>query len=162
MMRSLLAVAALAVLAACARHTLPYTPETAPEGVRLSAGYQVTAEQLRIELDTDGRRVQMASIVKPDGGEVRAQTFEAGPVPGDGYPVGVGVGVGGGTWGGRGGIGVGTGVSVGIPVGRPSVARNTFAVFPLADAGPPPWRLHVKLVGFDPAVILIGAPTPPR
>ena len=79
-----------------------------------------------------------------------------------GPPPTIGVGVGSGGY--RGGIGIGTGVSVGIPVGEGAsrIEGNTWATFPLDQAGPPPWRLHVKLAGVAPTMILVGGPIPAR
>jgi hypothetical protein len=153
-------VALLAVLAGCASTSLPYQPDPQPPGARISAAYQLTGDRVRIEVDTDGRRLEEAKILRADGAEVQALAIDNPPVVSSGPPVGVGIGVGGGSFGGRGGIGVGTGVSVGIPVGggSPSVAGNTFAWFPLDQAGPAPWRVYVKLVGIPPTVILVGGP----
>jgi hypothetical protein len=107
-----------------------------------------------MEIDTDRRRLEEAKIVRPDGAELRPQALEfvRAPSPGSGLSIGVG----GGRWGGGGGVG--TGVSVGIPVGGASDALEGHLVawFPLDQAGTPPWRLHVKLAGIEPAVILVG------
>ncbi|HEU4366755.1 MAG TPA: hypothetical protein VFV05_00845 [Methylomirabilota bacterium] len=160
MLRRALSVAALLVLAGCARATLPYKPESQPEGARVSAAYQVVGDRLGIEIDTDGRPLEQAWIMKPDGAAVAPQAIDAPPVV-SGSSSSVGIGIGGGTWGSRGGVG--TGVSVGIPVGGGStrVAGNTLAWFPLGSAGPPPWRLYVKLAGIEPTTFLVGDP-PPR
>lgn len=156
-------LAALLTLAGCARSTLPYQPDPQPGGARISAAYQVVADRLRIEIDTDGRRLEEIRIITAAGAEVRALAIDNPPVVSSGSPVGVGVGVGGGSFGGRGGIGVGTGVSVGIPVGGGSAAieGHTFAWFALDQAGPAPWRVYVKLAGLPPTVILVGGPIPP-
>jgi hypothetical protein len=149
----------LVALAGCARATLPYKPEQQPDGAKISAGYQMLADRLRIELDTDHRRVEDIWIVRSDGNAVRAQSIENAPVvTGPGPTVGVGIG---GVSIGRSG-GIGTGVGVGVPVGEgPSrIEGNTFATFPLEQVGPPPWRLHVKLAGRAPTTILVGGPTP--
>lgn len=143
------------VLAGCAHSSLPYKPEVQPDGARVSAGYQILANRLRIEIDTDHRRLEDIWIAKPDGTAVRAQTIDNAPtVTGPGPTIGVGVG--GGSWGGRGGIG--TGVGVGIPVGGGTsrIEGPTFASFPLDQVGPPPWRVHVKLAGIAPTTILVG------
>jgi hypothetical protein len=153
-MRSLLLLAMVA-LAGCAHSALPYKPDVQPEGVRISAGYQILADRLRVEIDTDHRRLEDIWIAKPDGTAVRAQTIENAPtVTGPGPTIGVGVG--GGSWGGRGGIG--TGIGVGIPVGGGTsrIEGPTFASFPLAQVGPPPWRVHIKLAGVTPTTILVG------
>lgn len=156
-MRALRVLGLVLLLAGCAHRDLPYKPEVQPEGARVSAGYQILADRLRLEIDTDHRRLEDIWIAKADGTAVRALAIENAPtVTGPGPTIGVGVG--GGTWGGRGGIG--TGVGVGIPVGG-GVSRiegPTFATFPLDQVGPPPWRLHVKLAGVAPATILVGGP----
>jgi hypothetical protein len=158
MSRRTLAVLLL-VLAGCAHAALPYTPEQQPAGARLSAGYQLLADRVKIEIDTDGRRLEDIWIVKPDTVAVRAMTIENAPtVTGPGPTLSIGIG--GATWGG--GSSVGSGVGVGVPVGSgpTRIEGNTFASFPLDQIGPPPWRLHVKLAGVAPATILVGAPTP--
>lgn len=155
MRRSALAVLLVLAAAGCAHRSLPYKPEVQPEGARLSAGYQILADRLRVEIETDRRRLEDIWIAKADGTAVRPHAIENPPVV-TGPPPSVSVGVGGGTWGGRGGIG--TGVGVGIPVGSgPSRLEGpTFASFPLDQVGPPPWRLHVKVAGVAPTTILVG------
>lgn len=158
-MKPLLLGAFVLALLGCARATLPYKPEVQPKGATISASYQILADRLRVELDTDHRRLEDIWIVKADGTAIRAQAIDNAPtVVGPGPSVSVGVG--GGSWGSRGGIGVGTGVGVGIPVGSgPSrIEGPTFASFPLEQVGPPPWRVHVKLAGVEPASILVGGP----
>jgi hypothetical protein len=155
-------VASLAVLlvalGGCAGTSLPYRPDPQPSGARISAAYQLTGDRLRIEIDTDGRRLEEARILRTDGVEVRPLAIDNPPVVSSGSPVGVGIGVGGGSFGG--GIGVGTGVSVGIPVGggSTSVAGNTFAWFALDQVGPAPWQVSVRLAGLAPVAILVGGP----
>lgn len=158
MLRALLVAAALLIGAGCATATLPYTPEQQPPGARVSAAYQLLGDRLRVELDTGGRGVEEVAIIRPDGSPLRPLAIETMPVGPGSPPVGVGVGVGGSRWGGR-GVGVGTGVSVGFPIGggRPDV--NTFAYFPLDEAGPAPWRVRVKLAGIEPTTILVGTAT---
>lgn len=154
----LLAVAVLSVMG-CASRSLPYKPAVQPKGATISAGYQILADRLRVEIDTDHRRLEDIWIVKPDGTAVRAQTIDNAPTV-VGPPPGVSIGVGGGSWGGHGGIGVGTGVGVGFPVGSgtPRIEGPTFASFPLEQVGPPPWRMHVKLAGVEPTTIIVGGP----
>jgi len=161
MRRLLTSLLALFALAGCARATLPYTPEPQPNGARVSAGYQMLANQLRIEVDTDQRRIEDIWIVRSDGTAVRAQGIENPPlVTSPGPTIGVGVG---GVSMGRGG-GFGTGVGVGVPVGEgpTRMAGNTFATFALDQVGPPPWQLHLKLSGLGPTTILVGGPPPAR
>ena len=152
-----LIVIALALLAGCASASLPYTPDKQPEGARVSAGYQILADRLRIEIDTDHRRVEEIWIHKTDGTALRAQTIDNAPVV-TGPPPSIGVGLG----GYRGGFG--SGVSVGIPVGEGAsrIEGHTWATFPLDQAGPPPWRVHLKLAGVAPTMIVVGGPVPSR
>jgi hypothetical protein len=151
----------LLLLAGCATTTLPYTPAQQPGGAKVSAAYQLVGDQLRVELATGGRRVEEAKILKSDGTEVRAQAIDIGPPAPTGSPVGLGFGIGGGSFGGGGGVGVGTGVSFGVPVGGGgSVEGNTFAWFPIAQAGPAPWQVYVKMAGVEPTVIPVGGPLP--
>lgn len=154
--------AALLALAGCAATTLPYTPAQQPSGARVSAGYQLVADRLRIEIDTGGRRVEEAKILKANGAELRALAIDTAPPVSTGSPVGLGIGIGGGSFGSRGGVGVGTGVSVGVPVGGSGsdIQGNTFAWFAFAEAGPAPWRIYVKLAGIEPTVIPVGGPLP--
>jgi hypothetical protein len=156
MLRAWLIGATLLAVAGCATATLPYTPEQPPPGVRVSAAYQLLGDRLRVELDSDGRAVEEVTIVRPDGSPLRPLAIETMPVGPGSPPVGVGVGVGGTRWGGR-GVGVGTGVSVGIPIGGGRPDTNTFAYFPIDEAGPAPWRVRVKLAGIEPTTILVGA-----
>ena len=157
-MKALLLALAVLSLLGCASTTLPYKPDVQPKGATISAGYQILADRLRVELDTDHRRLEDIWIAKPDGTAVRAQTIDNAPTV-IGPPPAVGIGVGGGSWGG-GGIGVGTGVGVGFPVGSgpARIEGPTFASFALDQVGPPPWRVHVKLAGVEPTWILVGGP----
>jgi len=120
MTRRSLTLMALVALAGCAQATLPYKPEQQPDGARVSAAYQMLADRLRIEIDTDHRRLEDIWILRPDGTAVRAQTIENAPVvTGPGPTVGIGVG---GASIGRGSA-IGTGVGVGVPV--PNSLRQT-------------------------------------
>jgi hypothetical protein len=162
MIRCCLALAALLVLSGCATATLPYTPAQQPAGEPISASYQVLGDRLRIEIDSGGRRIEEVTILEPSGALLRATALDT-PLPGPaGSPVGIGIGIGGGSFSTRGGVGVGTGLSVGVPVGGGSgvVEGNSFAWFPLAEAGPGPWRLYVKLAGLEPTLIFVGGPLP--
>jgi hypothetical protein len=146
-------VAALA-LAGCASSSLPYKPEQQPAGLNVSAAYQVTGDRLRVEIATNGYRLEEASILRPDGSVVPAQTIEHFVSPGY-APASVGIGIGGGSWGGRGGVA--TGVGIGVPVGGTSYSEGpTFAHFPLQQVGSSPWRLRVKLAGVEPVIIVLG------
>jgi len=160
MIQSVLVMAALIAVAGCAGTSLPYKPEQQPAGATISAAYQVVGDRLKIELDTDGYRLEEAKILKPDGGELHPQTIEHTTYPSGGSGVSVGVGVGGGGWGRRGGVGGGVGVGVPVGGGSSRVEGPTFAYFPLDQVGPAPWRLRVKLAGIEPTVIVLG-PMPP-
>ena len=156
-MKALTLAAVVLSLLGCASTSLPYKPDVQPKGATISAGYQILADRLRVEIDTDHRRLEDIWILKSDGTAVRAQTIDNAPTVVGPSPS-VGVGIGGVTWGGGGGIG--TGVGVGIPVGdgTPRIEGPTFASFPLDQVGPPPWRVHIKLAGVQPTTILVGGP----
>ena len=153
------------VLAACSSSSsgLPYKPAVQPPGATVSAAYTVVSDRLRVEIDGRGRRVERAQIVKPDGTVLEAQTIEYTPAPsGGGSPVSIGLGIGSfGSVGG--GVSTGVGVSTGGVVGgggSSSEVGSSICSFPLAQAGPSPWRVRVKLQGTDPADILVGEPGP--
>jgi hypothetical protein len=150
------------LLSACtqAAPPLPYQPATQPAGATISAAYTVVADRLRVEIESGGKRLERAQIVKPDGSVLDAQTIEYTPASGGGWssPLSLGVGVGGFSGGGvGGGVGVSTGGMVGGGGGS-MTPGSSIASFPLADAGPRPWRVRVKLVGVEPAEILVGDP----
>jgi hypothetical protein len=155
MTRMMLVVATLTsvAVAGCSGASLPYRPEIQPSGAKVSAAYAVVGDRVRIEVDTGKRRLEEASIVKPDGSVLQAQAIELGP-PTSSSSSPISIGIGGGTYGG----GVGTGVGVGFPVGGGLTTSdgNTYAFFPASQAGPPPWRLNVKLSGTEPVVIVVG------
>jgi hypothetical protein len=158
---SMLLIAALLPVA-CTSTSLPYAPTQQPSGARISAAYQLIGDRLRIEVDSGGRRVEEATIISASGATVRAQAIDMPTTTSVGSPVGIGIGIGGGSFGTRGGVGVGTGVSVGVPVGGGSsvVEGNPLVWFPLAEAGPAPWRLYLKLAGLDTVLIVVGGPLP--
>src|SRR5260370_22683874 len=155
-MRARVAAVILALtLGACASSSLnlPYKPTVQPTGATISAAYTIVADRVRIEIATDGRRLERAQIVRPDGSLLEAQTIEyTPPVGGGGSPVGIGFGIGSfGSLGG--GVGPGVGVSTGTTVGGGSYASavgpTTLASFPLAQAGSSPWRVGGRLRGDD-------------
>ena len=156
-MKSLALTAVVLLLLGCASTSLPYKPDVQPKGATISAGYQLLADRLRVEIDTDHRRLEDIWIAKPDGTAVRPLTIDNAPTV-VGPPPSVSVGVGGGSWGGGGAYG--TGVGLGFPVGggTPRIEGPTFASFPLDQVGPPPWRVHIKVSGVAPTTILVGAP----
>jgi hypothetical protein len=164
-MRLALAATLLAVIsvgAACSStySGLPYKPEAPTAGAPISAAYTVVSDRLRVEIDTGGRRLERAQIVKADGAVLEAQTIEyAAPSGAVGSPVGIGIGIG--TFGGLGrGVGTGVGVSTGGVVGGggSSAVAATIASYPLDQAGPRPWRVRVKLDGLEPTDIVVGEP----
>ena len=154
MFRRLSVLVTLITLAGCAGASLPYKPEKQPSGGRVSAAYHVAGDKLKIEIDSGQRRVEEAAIVKGDGIALRAQAIEIAPPITTSSPIMIGVG--GGTYSGR----VGTGVSVSAPVGSTTsrIEGNTYAVFPAAEAGSPPWQLRVKVSGLEPVMITVGDP----
>ncbi len=160
-MRGRVAAMLLAVaLWACAStsSSLPYRPVVQPSGATVSAAYTIVADRLRVEIDGDGRRLERAQVVRPDGGVLEAQTIEYAAPRGGGGPIGIGFGIGSfGRVGG--GVSTGVGVSTGTTVGGSSSGSATaIASFPLAQAGPRPWRVRVTLEGVEPADILVGEP----
>jgi len=154
----------LVTLSACSSVSpaLPYKPEVQPPGASISAAYTVVSDRLRVEIDTGGLRLERAQIVKPEG-LLEAQTIEYAMLAPSGPPIGIGLGVGGFSGGMGGGVGTGVGISTSAPLGgRGSVGGTTIASFPLAQAGPSPWRVRVNLQGNDPVDILVGEPAPAR
>jgi hypothetical protein len=158
-------VAAMLLLAiglgACASSspTLPYRPAAQPAGATVSAGYTIVADRLRVEVDGGGRRLERAQIVKSDGAVLEAQTIEyTAPRVVGGGPASIGFGIGSfGGWGG--GVGTGVGVSTTTTVGGWGGGSATaIASFPLAQAGPRPWRVRVSLEAVEPTDILVGEP----
>ena len=146
---------ALVLVAGCSHATLPYKPDPQPRGARVSAAYQVVGDRLRIELDTSGRSLEQAWLLKPAGGSLAPDAVESPPVV-TGPPPSISIGVGGGSGG------FGTGAGIGFPIGSgPSRTQgNTIVWFPLAPAGPAPWRLYVKLAGIEPTQFAVGGPLP--
>jgi hypothetical protein len=59
-------------------------------------------------------------------------------------------------------VGTGVGVSTGGVVGGGGSGEiaSSIASFPLAQAGPSPWRVRVTLQGVQPADVLVGGPLP--
>ena len=154
-----LALGAVSLLPGCASSpTLPYTPVAQPPGARISAAYQIVADTLRFEVDTDHQRLEEARIVKADGTEVRAVNIENPPIVTSAPSSSFGFGIGGVSGGGGGGVGVGTGMSIGVPVGSPTttIEGHTFISFPLSESGPAPWRLQLHLAGTEPVIIPVG------
>ena len=151
-MRLMSLLAVVFVLAGCASTSLPYTPERQPSGARVAAAYQMVGDELRIEVETSGRRVEEAVLLQGDGAPLRPQHMRVTPKTMGGAPISIGVGAG--TFG----SGVGTGVSVSTPVGGGPTTTdgNTVVSFASAQAGPPPWRLQVKLTGVEPVLIVVG------
>src|SRR3989442_14240774 len=61
-----LLVVALIVLVGCSRATLPYKPEPQPQGARISAGYQIAGDRIRIRINTGGRPLEQVRNLKPE------------------------------------------------------------------------------------------------
>jgi hypothetical protein len=150
-----------ALLTGCASPAFPYRPERQPLGARISADYTLIQEVLRVAIDTDGRPLQDAYILAPDGTPVRAQTIEYPPLAPPSSPVQIGVGFGGGSWGYGGGVGVGTGVNVGTPIGSGRPQGPTVATFPTGLVGAGPWQLRLRLAGLEEVAITLGSPGAP-
>jgi hypothetical protein len=144
-----LALAVALALAACAG-PFPYRPERQPFGAAISVGMSLRDDRLLVRIDSEGYRVERAVLVAEGDREVSPEALvPATEPPGGGLSIGVGVG--GGTASRRGSYSVGTGVGLGSPYGE----ATTLAVFRLGEAGPPPWRLRVKVVGVEPVDIVI-------
>ena len=138
-------------LAGCAG-PLPYRPERQPFGAMISADVRVGDDRLRVEIDSEGYRVERAALVRDGGAEVAPEALAPPEVaPPGGLSIGLGVGAEG--WGSRGSYSVGTGVGIGL--GSPRPQRTTRAVFGRDAAGPPPWRLRVKVVGVEAVDIIV-------
>lgn len=131
---------------------LPYQPQRQPFGARISADVRVREGRLRVEIDSEGYRVERAVLVRDGEAEVAPEALvpPTASSPG-GLSVGLGVGAEG--WGSRGSYSVGTGVGIGL--GSSRSRGTTLAVFRLEAAGPPPWRLRVKVVGVEPVDISV-------
>jgi hypothetical protein len=149
---SLAMVPVVLVIAGCAG-PLPYRPERQPSGAPISADVRVREDRLRVEIASEGYRVERATIVRDGDAEIAPEALvpSSSAAPFGGMSIGLGAGTGG--WGSGGSYSVGTGI--GIPVGGAGPSGTTLAVFRLADVGPPPWRLRVKVVGVDPVDILL-------
>jgi hypothetical protein len=152
-------VLVLAALGGCSRATLPYTPEAQPPGATVSAAYMLLSDRLRVEIDTDGHRLEEVKIIRPDGSVAYPQHIEHAPTAVYGGSS-VSFGFGGSSYGGGSATGMGVGVTT--PVGAPAtrVEGPSAAYFALDQVGPAPWRVHVKLIGIAPALIVLG-PMPP-
>jgi len=145
------AVALLTALAGCAT-PLPFQPERQPFGFTISADARTIEDRLHVLIDSEGYRVEQTALVGDGGAELIPELIVP-PVPMAAGGLSIGLGIGAEGWGSSGSYAVGTGV--GIPVGTRGSPRTTLAVFPLDQAGPPPWRLRVKVVGVDPVDILL-------
>ena len=154
-----LAVLLVALLTGCAHATLPYKPEPQPRGAKVSAATQVVGDRLRVEIETNGKSVEQAWIIRPGGASVAPSNVELPRVV-TGPPPTFSIGVGGASYG-R-GVSVGSDVGVGVPVGSGPTRTegNTVVWFPLAQIGPAPWQLFVKLVGIEATQFAVGGPLP--
>jgi hypothetical protein len=145
-------VALLIAMAGCAG-PLPFQPERQPFGATISADIQVIEDRLRVEVDSDGYRVEWAVLVG-DGGVALPPESLAPPVPPSAGGLSIGLGVGASGWGSSGSYSAAVPVA-GMSVGAAPPSRTTLAMFPLGPAGPPPWRLRVKVIGVEPVDILL-------
>jgi hypothetical protein len=146
------AVLALAIAVAACAGPLPYRPERQPFGATISAHVCVGEDRLRVEINSEGYRVERAVLVRDAGVEVAPEALApSGASSPGGLSIGLGIGAEG--WGSRGSYSVETGVGIGL--GSPRPQRTTLAVFGLDTAGPPPWRLRVKVVGVEPVDIIV-------
>lgn len=142
------------MLAGCAG-PLPYRPKPQPFGATISADVSVREDRLLVRIDSEGYRVERAVLLRDGETEVESESLvPPGIPPSGGLSIGLGVG-GGGGWG-----PVGTGVGVGS--GSPYREATTLAVFRRDEAGPPPWRLRVKVVGVEPVDIMLDPPRSSR
>ena len=146
---------ALAMLAALARCSgpLPYRPERQPFGATISADVRVTEDRLRVEIDSEGYRVDWAMLVRDGGVDVAPEVLVPGTVAAAQGGVSIGLGIGTGGSGSSGSYSIGSGVGVGL--GGPGSMATTLAVFRLHLAGPPPWRLRAKVIGVEPVDIVL-------
>jgi len=153
----MLLLALLVTACAPASSGLPYRPAVQPAGATVSAAFTVVGDRLRVEIDGGGHRIERVQIVRPDGSVLEAQTIEYTPAPSGGGGL-FSIGLGGGGFSTGSVVGGGVGVSTGGMVGGGGGVGTSIASFPLAEAGPRPWRVRVTLVGVEPAEILVGAP----
>jgi hypothetical protein len=145
------ALALVVMLAGCAG-PLPYRPERQP--FTISADVSVREDRLLVRIDSEGHRVERAVLLRDGETEVGPESLvPPGTSPLGGLSIGLGASGGGGSWG---GYSVGTGVGVGS--GGPYREVATLAVFRRDGAGPPPWRLRVKVVGVEPVDIMLDPP----
>jgi hypothetical protein len=145
------ALALVVMLAGCAG-PLPYRPETQPFGATISADVSVREDRLLVRIDSEGYRVERAVLLRDGETEVESESLVPPGIPPSG---GLSIGLGVGGWG-----PVGTGVGVGS--GSPYREATTLAVFRRDEAGPPPWRLRVKVVGVEPVDIMLDPPRSSR
>ena len=159
MVHRALLVVVLIVLVGCSRATLPYKPEPQPQGARISAGYQIVGDRIRIEINTGGRPLEQVWILKPDGSSLGPQDVQAPAVASNPGPS-VRFGSAGAVSGHRSAVATGAGVSFPFGGGSSRADSNTIAWFPRGPAGPPPWQLYVKLIGIVPTTFTVGGPPP--
>jgi hypothetical protein len=153
-MRILATLPLLLLLVGCNSYNLRYAANPQPSGANLFADFTPLQGAVGFPLDTDGRRLEEVSVRRADGTVVRPLNIV---YPGFGKAATIGTGIG--TGFGFGHAGVGTGLGVGIPIGPERAQGLTTVTFDEQTLGPPPWELHVKLQGIQPAVIPgVGGP----
>ena len=123
----------------------------------MSADYQLVGDRVRVEIDTGGRVLEQAWIMRPDGSSVAAVAIEPAPISLDPGPT-FSIGIGGGSFGHGGGVGGGVSTGGAIGEGTQRVRGNTVVWFPAASAGPGPWTLYVKVAGVEPTSFTVGGP----
>jgi hypothetical protein len=152
---SLLGLLLFLFFGGCNAYSLRYAATPQPQWANVFADYTPLQGAVGFPIDTDGRRLEEASVRRLDGTLVRPLNIV---YPGFAKSAAIGTGIGTG-WGvGHHGI-IGTGLGIGIPIGPERAQGLTTATFDEQTLGPPPWELHVKLQGIQEAVVPgIGGP----
>jgi hypothetical protein len=102
-------LALVVMLAGCAGR-LPYQPERQPFGATISADVRVTEDRLRVEIGSEGYRVERAVLVRNGDAEIAPEAVVPSSVASGGLSIGLGVGAEG--WGSGGSYAVGTGIGI--------------------------------------------------
>lgn len=150
-MKTLLTTLSLIVFAAglagCGPQKLRYEPDPFIKSAKLlSADYTELADKLKVEVNTDGFRIDQVWVAVAGGGDVKPTQIEYDKGGGGGVGFGVGVG------GGGGGVGVGAGANT----GRGENIQRVYLYFDKAAVGPAPWSLQIKLMSMPRTTIVLG------
>jgi hypothetical protein len=144
-------VLAVFFLGGCNSYNLRYAAIPQPKGANLFADYNLLQDAVTVMVDTDGNRLEDIYVTRGDGAIVRPLAIQHA-----GYYQSAALGTGIGGFGRH----VGGGVGMGFPVGPRRAHGLTTAAFALGDraadkpgVGQPPWNVHVKVEGIEPAVI---------